>query len=410
MFVRVLNTLLILICCFTVSCSNKAKYQFSRKYSPVYNPGGESFESNQEFSRAYSVYKERRDALVGDGNQQNVSKKKYGKLDNKHINRYDPIEDYGLSEGNDLQLMVDSNGINLADVAGARFVQSIDDDYEDDNVIKKHNDLQDKSGKLSKKNVKHVSSKSVSKKLDVKEKLLDDHVPVEEKYEIVEEDKAKVSIESKSSELDKNKVHVKEDKSKSLPEDKSKSDVNKLPAIKEDKAKVSIESKSSELDKSKVHVKEDKSKSLPEDKSELDTSKLPVVEAKDHSNTDESKLHLLLDFSKGNDKEKDLDNHHQPLKGGNSSKTIINDHKDSKQDTTHKVTHFLPELSEQNVTKDVEKNNSKGTGNNNLPLSDNVNKKYDNKNQQKSVKQHDKKDVKVKEEYDEDYSITYYYE
>ncbi|GAT78444.1 putative exported protein, partial [Ehrlichia ruminantium] len=144
--------------------------------------------------------------------------------------------------------------------------------------------------------------------------------------------------------------------------------------------------------------------------SKSDTSTLPVVEGNDHSNTDESKLHLLLDFSKDNDKEKDLSNH-KPLKEGNNSKPIINDHKDSKQDTTHKVTHFLPELSEQNVTKkDVEKNNSKGPGSNNLSLSDNVNKKYDNKNQQKSVKQHDKKDVKVKEEYDEDYSITYYYE
>ncbi|GAT75342.1 putative exported protein, partial [Ehrlichia ruminantium] len=306
MFVRVLNTLLILICCFIISCSNKTKYQFSRKYSPVYNPGGESFESNQEFSRAYSVYKERRDALVRDDNQQNVSKKKYVRLGNKHINRYDPIEDDGLPEGKDLQLMVDSNGINLADVAGARFIQSIDDDYENDNVIKKHNDVEDKSGKLPKKNMKHVSSKSVSKKLDVKEKLLDDHVPVEEKYETVEEDKTKLSTINKSSELDKSKVHVKEDKSKSLPDDKSKSDTSKLSAIKEGKAKVSVESKSSELDKSKVHVKEDKSKSLPEDKSKSDTSKFSAikedkakvsVESKS-SELDKSKVHVKEDKSK----------------------------------------------------------------------------------------------------------------
>ncbi|QGR02542.1 hypothetical protein EDL79_02680 [Ehrlichia ruminantium] len=286
MFVRVLSTLLVLMCCCVVSCSNKAKYQFSRKYSPIYNPGGESFESNHEFSRAYSIYKERRDALTVDNtdNNHNKLKQKANKA-GKPVNNYDAVSEDISLHNQDSNLMVDNNGINLADVVGAKFIRPMMDNDEDGDVIKRDDTRNSESDKASKNDVKHIDDKNISKELHDKENLLNNSDSVAEgKSDIVEknqidyEDQSGLSSAGKPVELDANKVQIKDEKNKPLPKDKSaKLDVGKLPVNNETQSKLLPENKPAELDANKVQIKDEKNKPLPKDKSaKLDVGKLPV--------------------------------------------------------------------------------------------------------------------------------------
>ncbi|KJV65334.1 TRP75-related protein, partial [Ehrlichia muris] len=123
---NILNILLVLIFSFVISCSNKSRYQFSRKYSPIYNPDGEAFDSNVEFARDYSIYKEHRDALTSgvDKNSKSVNTRR--KVKPKAQVKDKEYEAFLKEEGHDS--MIDSNGINLIDVAGAKFIDPMEDD------------------------------------------------------------------------------------------------------------------------------------------------------------------------------------------------------------------------------------------------------------------------------------------
>ncbi|MGN7618468.1 MAG: TRP75-related protein [Ehrlichia sp.] len=132
--------LLALVLFLVVSCSNKSGYKFSRRYSPIYNPGGEAFNNNSEFASAYSVYKQRRDALVSGVKKKSSNRKSDVQRETGRIIRVEDIDqlvDEALSKGQDDDLMIDSNGINLANVLGARFVDSngsVGDIYSDTKI------------------------------------------------------------------------------------------------------------------------------------------------------------------------------------------------------------------------------------------------------------------------------------
>ncbi|AHX06621.1 putative lipoprotein [Ehrlichia chaffeensis str. Liberty] len=522
---NILNVLLVLIFCFVISCSNKSRYQFSKKYSPVYNPDGEAFDSDVGFSRAYSIYKERRNALVSgiDESSKKVSVRRKVKP-KVQVRDVDLLKEYGdLLKEENCDLMVDGNGVNLVDVAGAKFIDPIEND---DDVIdhdnrhvdvkssvvktKDKNKLQDvKDNKPSDVKLPVIKAEDKSKLRDVKDnkstdvklpvvkaedknKLQDvkDNKPSDVKFPVIKaEDKSKLRDvkDNKSTDVklpvvkaeDKNKLQdVKDNKPSDvkLPvvkaEDKNKlqdvkdnkpSDV-KLPVIKaEDKNKLQDvkDNKPSDV-KLPVVKAEDKSKLRDVKDNKPSDVKLPVIKAEDKSKLRDVKdnkpsdvklpvvENMIIDTSKLNDdgdhkadkKEKGLRSLLKFTKIENDSKgydnnvagNIANDSEEptfsqpksdvespkqvsesDEQKNSHKAVHFLSFLNEpsedQNDTTEELQNTEDKKDN---LLEENV--KISEKDDQQvviSIEEENQmllQSIKKMKEYDEDYSITYYYD
>ncbi|KJV68920.1 hypothetical protein NLO413_0291 [Candidatus Neoehrlichia lotoris str. RAC413] len=101
------------------SCFKSSMLHFSKKYTPIYNPGGEYFSADQDFFNSYSVYKKRREAFL----QKDVANKKQGnKLNDKssHV-VMGRLQEYGSTDLRDS--MINSGGVDLSQVSGAKFIE-----------------------------------------------------------------------------------------------------------------------------------------------------------------------------------------------------------------------------------------------------------------------------------------------
>lgn len=112
---------LLIVCFFLIFCGSSKKIQFSKKYIPVYNPGGDYFSYDQKFSKSYELYQKRRDTL-----------KKKTILNASEIDKTGSIQLNTQSAGNnkfinDSDVMVNSYGIDLARLKDAKFIEVIDD-------------------------------------------------------------------------------------------------------------------------------------------------------------------------------------------------------------------------------------------------------------------------------------------
>ncbi len=132
---RLINSFFLVVCFFLIFCGSSHNLKFSKKYIPIYNPGGEYFFNDQKFSKSYELYDKRRDALrekAAIGNY-NSSSKVVPK--NQSVNQYrpsGPTEDITFIDNDDA--MVNNYGIDIARLKGAKFIQVMDDNdyYHDD--------------------------------------------------------------------------------------------------------------------------------------------------------------------------------------------------------------------------------------------------------------------------------------
>ena len=429
---NILNILLILVFSFVVSCSNKVKYQFSRKYSPIYNPEGEFFGNDEEFYRAYSIYKERRDSATSgiSKNSKHVDTKKLRRK--VQVRNANPLEEYDIFlEREDHDLMIDRNGVNLVDVEGAKFVVPIENDMRDTVHDEKQIGVSDTSVSGSKPPVKKVEDKG--KLQDTKDKKVDDS-----KSPVVKTgDKSKLQ-DTKGKKVDDSKPTVVkvEDKSKLQDAKGKKVNDSKPPVVKvEDKSKLQ-DAKGKKVDDSKPTV------GKVEDKNELQDSS-------DSSNDNQSdrKEHGLLSLLKfpkiEDDKHKDFNDELEDNKVNNDDGILLSQPKNSaessqhipeegEQKSNHKPLHFLSFLKESSdeqydVKKGVQKVESKNDQDKSpiLRIKEEENVKIIKDDEQGSVIKDGDNDHKVVlsqeeeellqnlrkiKEYDEDYTITYYYD
>lgn len=120
---NLINSFLLIICFLLIFCGSSKKIQFSKKYIPVYNPGGEYFFYDQKFSKSYELYQKRQDAL-----------KEKATLDvlkiDKKINQHAKLNTQLANDSefiNNSNAMINSYGIDLARLKGAKFVEVIDE-------------------------------------------------------------------------------------------------------------------------------------------------------------------------------------------------------------------------------------------------------------------------------------------
>ncbi|WP_339045795.1 TRP75-related protein [Candidatus Mesenet endosymbiont of Agriotes lineatus] len=126
---RLINSFFLIICFFFIFCGSSKKIQFSKKYIPIYNPGGEYFFFDQKFSKSYELYQKRQDALKEKTTlEYNYAPKadKLGKRVNQSTKSSSQFTDSDEFT-DDSSAMVNSYGIDLARLKGAKFIEVIDD-------------------------------------------------------------------------------------------------------------------------------------------------------------------------------------------------------------------------------------------------------------------------------------------
>ncbi|OUC04871.1 hypothetical protein DB91_00695 [Ehrlichia sp. Wisconsin_h] len=363
---NILNILLVLIFSFVISCSNKSRYQFSRKYSPIYNPDGEAFDSNVEFARDYSIYKEHRDALTSgvDKNSKSVNTRR--KVKPKAQVKDKEYEAFLKEEGHDS--MIDSNGINLIDVAGAKFI----DPMEDDNGV----DVQD---------VKDKNEVPVAKAAD-KTKLQDvkNEPPV-----------AKAADKTKLQDV-KNEV-------KPLITTGSTDDTPNLSDNGDNQVDKKDKGFRSLLKFTKIENNKDKNSSGDSEnhKDNIDSDEEPVLSQSEHD------VEPAKPVSEGSEQKNNYKAVH--------FLSFLKEQNKDQNDTTEELQEAENKNDQDNSTKEQDnavKDNVEISGHNGqIDISNNGN----NDEQVVIMSEEEKKDymllqrIKEMKEYDEDYSITYYY-
>ena len=467
------NILLILILFLIVSCINRSGYQFSRKYSPIYNPDGEAFDSNVEFSRAYSIYKERRDALVsGIGNKNAV---KYETKRKVQVENVDQLLEKILSEKEDDDLMIDGNGINLVDIAGAKFIDLDSDDVVDDDIHS--NSVTDKHIKVGSssesKIIKAESNDKSSNTKDKKPEVTSTKIPIITKDEdktsnvkdkepevisskipIITKDENKTSdVKDKEPEVISSKIPIitkDENKTSDVKGKKPKVASTKIPIITKNENKTSdVKDKEPEVISTKIPIitkDENKTSDVKDKKPEVTNNKIPITKGNEDKNNDnqsdneelvtkdrDNGLRSLLKFSKDDDKQKNDDdvNSHVLLKPESDIKQLPehDSEENSKQKHTHKAVHFLSFLKEpEDVEEDIQEV-KRGANQNNESLNMERDVKVINEHNPIAIDHNDQNEqVKISQEEnnipmriveqvenmtnndEEDYTLAYYYE
>ncbi|MGN7661693.1 MAG: TRP75-related protein [Anaplasma sp.] len=113
-------------------------FEMSKSYTPPYNPGGDFFDEDEDFARSYEIYKKRRENASG-GSAQQESQQDTGRIGGflKRKPRPSPggvsrqsdvierLREYGAVPVDKVEHkggMVNSEGVDLSEVKGARFL------------------------------------------------------------------------------------------------------------------------------------------------------------------------------------------------------------------------------------------------------------------------------------------------
>ncbi|QXK91995.1 hypothetical protein HL033_00160 [Neoehrlichia mikurensis] len=115
------NTLLIIVMILVSSCFRSSVLHFSKKYTPIYNPGGEYFYSDKDFYNAYNLYKKRREMFLQKDVNKNLDSNKSNKNEFSNIAIMDKLEEYGSTDLKDA--MINRDGIDLSKLDGAKFIE-----------------------------------------------------------------------------------------------------------------------------------------------------------------------------------------------------------------------------------------------------------------------------------------------
>ncbi|WP_433846741.1 TRP75-related protein [Anaplasma phagocytophilum] len=116
------------------SCGGKYAFEMSRNYAPPYNPGGDYFDDDENFAQSYEIYEKRREDALRE--QESMKKRNRGRdLQQKSGRRQisdeekgriiDELQRYGVMYNAGERRkggMVNSEGIDLSRVRGARFI------------------------------------------------------------------------------------------------------------------------------------------------------------------------------------------------------------------------------------------------------------------------------------------------
>ncbi|SBO13682.1 hypothetical protein ANAPC1_00015 [Anaplasma phagocytophilum] len=116
------------------SCGGKYAFEMSRNYAPPYNPGGDYFDDDENFAQSYEIYEKRREDALRE--QQSMKRRnRSGDLQQKSGRRQisdeekskiiDQLQRYGVMYNAGERRkggMVNSEGIDLSRVRGARFI------------------------------------------------------------------------------------------------------------------------------------------------------------------------------------------------------------------------------------------------------------------------------------------------
>ncbi|QLL66634.1 hypothetical protein O998_02080 [Anaplasma phagocytophilum str. Norway variant1] len=116
------------------SCGGKYAFEMSRNYAPPYNPGGDYFDDDESFAQSYEIYEKRREDALRE--QQSMKRRnRSGDLQQKSGRRQisdeekskiiDQLQRYGVMYNAGERRkggMVNSEGIDLSRVRGARFI------------------------------------------------------------------------------------------------------------------------------------------------------------------------------------------------------------------------------------------------------------------------------------------------
>ncbi|KJV86586.1 metallothionein family protein [Anaplasma phagocytophilum str. CRT53-1] len=116
------------------SCGGKYAFEMSRNYAPPYNPGGDYFDDDESFAQSYEIYEKRREDALRE--QESMKKRNRGRdLQQKSGRRQisdeekgriiDELQRYGVMYNAGERRkggMVNSEGIDLSRVRGARFI------------------------------------------------------------------------------------------------------------------------------------------------------------------------------------------------------------------------------------------------------------------------------------------------
>ncbi len=132
------NSFFLIICFFFIFCGSNKKIQFSKKYIPIYNPGGEYFFYDQKFSKSYELYQKRQKEKTTLGYNYVPKTDKPEKMVSQSVELNTQFTDDNAFI-NDGSAMVNSYGIDLTRLKGAKFIEIIDDssDYEYNHKEKK---------------------------------------------------------------------------------------------------------------------------------------------------------------------------------------------------------------------------------------------------------------------------------
>ncbi|GHM58271.1 MAG: hypothetical protein sL5_04120 [Candidatus Mesenet longicola] len=126
-----INSFFLIICFFFIFCGSNKKIQFSKKYIPVYNPGGEYFFYDQKFSKSYELYQKRQKekTTLGYNYVPKIDKPEKMVSQSDKLNTQFTDDNVFIDDGS---AMVNSYGIDLTRLKGAKFIEIIDDssDYE----------------------------------------------------------------------------------------------------------------------------------------------------------------------------------------------------------------------------------------------------------------------------------------
>ncbi|SCV64891.1 hypothetical protein ANAPH2_01101 [Anaplasma phagocytophilum] len=116
------------------SCGGKYAFEMSRNYAPPYNPGGDYFDDDENFAQSYEIYEKRREDALREQqsmkrrNRGGDSQQKSGRRqisDEEKSKIIDQLQRYGVMYNAGERRrggMVNSEGIDLSRVRGARFI------------------------------------------------------------------------------------------------------------------------------------------------------------------------------------------------------------------------------------------------------------------------------------------------
>ncbi|WP_333023344.1 TRP75-related protein [Wolbachia endosymbiont of Pentidionis agamae] len=122
MVFNALFTVLLTVLSFTQSVEGKVS--LSKRQPPAFNPGGTNFYEDEEFVKAYELYKKRRNSLKKKNLQNKIVNKNNLQNKPKQQKNKAALHPAYNKENDSENAMINQYGIDIARIKGARFIDT----------------------------------------------------------------------------------------------------------------------------------------------------------------------------------------------------------------------------------------------------------------------------------------------